>query len=134
MSKIKVSEFYTYAINFSSLGAGSAQSGTVNIEADSDFEIQKLTYMVDIAGGSVTASSRIIPLVDVTVTDQSSGRQLTNIAVPVTNIFGTGELPFILPTTKILAARAALGISVTNVSAGSTYNIKLAFVGRKIYR
>ena len=126
-------EFYTYGIDFSSLAASTDSSGIINIEADSWFIAQKLTYTADIAAATQTANSRVIPLCTILITDTGSGRQLSNIAMPIPSIMGNGELPFILPTPKIFKPRSAISVKVANYSAATTYNLHIAIHGSKAW-
>jgi len=128
------SEFFTYSTLFTSIANGVTQTQSVNIQADSFFTIQKLAWMADLAGAAVTASTVVVPLVKVLITDTGSGRQLMDQAIPLSTIFGTGQLPFILPTPRIIQPSSTLQVQVTNYSAATTYtNLMLAFIGAKTY-
>ena len=129
-----IKDFYVYQEDFSSLANGATATGTINIQADSDFVVQKLTYFADIALAAQTDSSRIIPLSTVQITDSGSGRNLMESPAPITSIFGTGELPFILPTPKLFLARTTITMDVTNFSTSTTYNIRLSLIGYKVFR
>lgn len=129
-----IKDFYVYEEDFFTLVAGASKTGSVNVQADSDFVLQKLTYSADINGGAVTDSSRVIPLVTVQITDTGSGRNVMETAVPVTNVFGSGEIPFILPQPKLFLARSTISISVANYSSNTTYNLRLSLIGHKIFR
>jgi len=128
-----ITEFFSYSILFTGIAAGGSSSGNINIQADSDFKIQKLTYFADIAAAAQTADTRVIPLATVLLTDSSSGRQLMDSAQPISNLFGTGEIPFILPTPKIFQARSTLTVQVNNFSTATTYTIRLSFIGAKLF-
>lgn len=129
-----IKEFYAYEVDFSSIASGASSTSNINIQADSDFVLQKLTYHADIAAAAVTDSSRVIPNATVLLTDTGSGRQLMESAVPIPSLFGVGELPFILPTPRLFAARATLTVVVANFDAAVTYAIKLSFIGYKLYQ
>jgi len=126
-------DFYIYTQDFSGLSAASATNGNITIQADSDFMLQKLTYFADIAGAAQQDQSRVIPLITIQVTDSGSGRNLFEQATPVPSIFGTGELPFILPTPKLFPSRSTIQIAVANFSTATAYNLKLAFIGYKAF-
>lgn len=135
MPNIIAKDFFIYQLNFGSLAAGASLTGNFTIDADSDFRLEKLTYFSEIAGGAQTDSTRVIPLVTALITDSGSGRQLSNIAVPISNVFGTGEIPFILGTPRILAARSNITVTIANFSASTTYSsIRLSFIGTKLYK
>lgn len=125
-------DFFTYTPGrFTALAAAATQTQNINIQSDSDFCLQKLTYQADIAAAAQTASSRVIPLINVLLTDSGSGRQLMNNILPVTGLFGTGEIPFILPKPKWFAANSNIVVQVTNFDAAATYNLQLMFIGFK---
>jgi hypothetical protein len=127
-------DWYTYQIQFQNLTAGSTQTGFIQIEADSDFLIQKLTEMTDINGASQTVTTQLIPICKVVIVDTGSGRQLMNQAVPVSSIFGSGKLPYILPTPKLFVKNSRINVTVENFSAGTDYdNLFLSFEGKKIF-
>ncbi len=132
-------DFYVYEEDFTTgtnnaVAAGATATGNINIQADSDFVLQKLTYFADISAAVQTDSSRVIPLMTAQIKDTGSGRDLFEVALPVSNVFGTGVLPFILPTPKLFLARSTIAITVTNFSASTTYNLRLSFIGYKVFR
>lgn len=128
-----IKEFYTYEEDFTGVTSGNSATGNINIQADSDFVMQKLAYHADIAAAAVTDSSRVIPNMTVIITDTGSGRQLMESAVPIASLFGTGQLPFILPTPRLFLARSTINIVVANFDAAVTYNLRLSFTGYKQY-
>lgn len=129
-----VRDIFTYTINFASLANAANATGQFTIEADSNFLWQEASYQADVALAAVTDSSRIIPLVNVTIQDSGSGRQLMNTATPIPNIFGTGELPFLLPTPRFFRAQTTVSINVSNYSTATTYNLRLSFIGTKFFK
>ncbi len=68
------------------------------------------------------------------ITDSGSGRNLFETPLPISAVFGTGELPFILPTPKLFAARSTINITVANFSAATEYNLRFSFIGYKVFR
>ncbi len=129
-----IKDFYVYEEDFGSIAAGASATGNVNIQADSDFVLQKLTYFADIGTAIQTDSSRVIPLLTVQITDSGSGRNLMESAVPVSNLFGTGQLPFILPQPKLFQSRTTINITIVNFSSATTYGLRLSLVGYKVFR
>jgi hypothetical protein len=126
-------DFFVYAVNFLSLTAGSARSTSIQIQADSDFELQKLSVFADILAAQQTASTRVLPLVTIQITDTGTGRQLFNQPVAVPALFGDGQIPFILPTTKVFSRNASVTFDVVNFAAGTDYNLRLNLIGSKIF-
>jgi len=132
-SRYVARDFFVYDTVHSAIVAGTSNTQTIQINADSDFQIEKLTFFADIAAAGQTASSRVIPLVTVLLVDTGSGRQFSDQAVPVNSLFGTGEIPFVLKQPKILLARTSLSVTVANFDAANTYNIRLSFIGSKLF-
>lgn len=126
-------DFYVYQEDFSGLVFATSATGNINIQADSDFVLQKITFFADIAAAAQTDDTRVIPLVTMQVTDSGSGRNLFESPVAVPSLFGTGELPFILPTPKLFSARSTITIAVANFSVATTYNLRFSFIGYKAF-
>lgn len=126
-------DFFAYTILFEALANGGAAQGAIQIQADSDFELTKFTMFADIAEAIQTEATRVLPLVTVQITDTGTGRALFNAPIPVPAIMGDGRIPFILPVPKIFSANASVAIEVANFSAATTYNLRMALVGAKIF-
>jgi len=126
--------FFTQPVEFTALAAAGSDSKDINIETDSDFFWTKATMLADVAAAGQTISSRVVPLVKILITDNGSDKQLMKAALPIPLIFGTGDIPFILPTPHRFLAGSSFGIAVTNYDAAQTYNLYLAFIGYKRYR
>ena len=127
-------DFFIYGIDFPSIVAGATATDNIQIQADADFEIQKLTQTSDIAGAAQTVSTQVVPLITVLIVDSGSGRQLMNVAVAVGSLFGDGRIPFILPTPRIIAARSNITFTMVNFSASTTYRIRLSLIGTKLFQ
>lgn len=127
-------DFFVYELDISGLAAGASTTQTFTIQADSDFLWTKGAYFADIAGASQQQSTRVIPLCSVLIQDTGSGRNLMSSSVPVSSLFGTGELPMILPRQRLFVARAQVQVTVTNFDAANTYNLRLSFIGEKGFR
>lgn len=134
-SRYVARDFFVYEINLTTaLAAAGSAPGSVNIDTDSDFFWQKSTAHVSIASGATIQSTENIPELDITIKDATTGRDIMNLQTPIRNIFGTGEIPFILPVEKYFGARSQLSVTVYNVSAATTYSsIKLSFIGIKAF-
>ena len=132
--KVIAKDFFTYQLNYASIAAAGSAFESINIQADSDFQLHKLAYFADLAGGAQTYSSRVIPLVTVLITDSGSGRQLMDSAVALPTIFGVEGIPFILPQPKIFSARSTITVTLANYSAATAYLVRLSFIGIKVFR
>jgi hypothetical protein len=126
-------EFFVYGVYFPAIAAGIAQPQNLQIQADSSFAWLKGTFQADIAGAAQTDSSRVIPKITLMITDNGSGRNLMNIAIPVTSLFGTGEIPFILPQARNFSANSNITFTASNLEPVNTYNLRLSLIGYKLY-
>lgn len=129
-----IKDFYIYRTVYDSLTFGTSQSANFTVEADSDFMLHKLAFFADIGGDPQTNDGLIVPLANALITDTGSGRQLSAGGIPVPSYFGSGRLPFILPVPKLFLARSVVQVQVENFSTATDYNLKLAFIGYKIFR
>ena len=128
-------DFYTYQENFfeADLIAGATVNGSIDIQADSDFVWLKSAFFADISGANQTADDLVIPLCSIQIVDTGSGRNLVESAVPIPSLFGTGQLPFVMPIPRLFFARSTIQLQVTNFNAASAYNLRLSFIGYKAY-
>lgn len=130
-----VRDFFTYEVDFAALaGANGTAQGSFTVQADANFLWQYGCFFADEAGAEQTDDSRVIPLVSCVITDSGSGRQLSSGNVPIASLFGTGQLPFVLPTPRFFRAQTQVNISLLNFSAANTYNLKLSFIGTKFFK
>lgn len=132
--RIQAVEDYTvYELDFTGVASGATANGQYQIQADSDFRWTKACYYATIANAAFTRNAQPIPSITIAITDTGSGRQLFNSPVPVSSIFGFGELPFILPIPRIFKARSSVAVTIANFDAAVTYNLRLSFIGTKIF-
>ena len=126
-------DFYIYEAEALALAPAGSANDIINIEADSDFILQKFAYESDIAAAAYTFNTKPIPLITIQLIDSGSGRQLMQNPIPVASFMGDGQLPFILPNPRKFLRNSTIQIAFTNFDAAVTYNIRLAFIGYKIY-
>jgi len=126
--------FYIYSFDVT-VTAGATATSSLSIEADSDFILTKLSYFAtDNAGTSVTYNTRIVPLVTVQLRDTASGRNLFDSEQPIANLFGSGEIPFIMPLQTTIRANSNVRASFTSLEASNDRRIFLSLIGFKLYR
>ena len=129
-------DFYVYEAQTTAgtpIPFGGTDEDVINIEADSVFILEKLSFQADIAGAAFTDSTRVIPNVSVQLTDTGSGRQLMQNPIPIPSIFGWGELPFVLDHPRKFERNSTIQVAFANFDAAVAYNVRLAFIGYKIY-
>lgn len=129
-----VEDFFIYEFDVLAIAPAATVNGNIQIQADSDFKLTKITLMADIAAAAQLESTVVIPLATLMVLDTGSGRQIFSAPVALGAIFGNGRLPFILPVPRIFKARTNISLAVVNYDAAVTYNIRMAFIGSKIFQ
>lgn len=126
-------DYYVYDALANPLPNGGAAVDNIQIQADADFIWQKATYLALAATpANLAADTRIIPAATVQLTDTASGRELFEQALPIDALFGTGELPFILPTARLLPARSTFRVNFQNLGT-TPMRIQLCMIGYKAY-
>lgn len=129
-TKYMAQEFFTYSAPLDSLAAGASSSVQINIQANSDFMINKIVFAVfDAATGDIVAD----PNMTVNLVDAGSGLSLFDNPQPIGNVAGTAQLPFVPPVAKLLKAKSTLSVQYANRSAVTLYNIIITFHGSKLY-
>lgn len=128
-----VEDYFVYNATFEAIAPADTQQANIQIQADSAFKWTKAALQADIDAAAYTESSRPIPLCTLQIVDSGSGRQLFFNALPVELVFGTGQLPFILPIPRIFQARSNISLTLANFDAATTYNVRLALIGTKIF-
>lgn len=126
----KVREMFWYDAEFTSFTAGTSSTVSISIQADADFIIRKHTFDCR-AGGNVTPYTT--PSVTITLIDQGSGRQMSDIAVHIGNFFGTAQFPYILPQEKRISANSVFQVICTSLETVTSINLRLCFHGYKEY-
>lgn len=122
--------FSVYAVTISAVASGGNSPGTINIQADSAFMIQ---YMIGIAFDTVTNAEVASPRARVQIKDTGSGADLFNEPLFFRNIFGTAQLPLVVPTPRILSPNSSLLFSLTNDFSTNPVTYQMALHGRKLY-
>lgn len=130
---LRLRDFFVYECKTLAIAVGGNTTDTIQIQADADFILQKLTYQADQAGATQTISTTVVPNVDVQVTDTGSNRQLFFEPIPIPAIFGSGQLPFIVPNPRLFRKTSVIQVNFTSREAAITPNIRLAFIGYKFY-
>ncbi|MBT9174235.1 MAG: hypothetical protein DDT21_02647 [Syntrophomonadaceae bacterium] len=128
-----IRDFFIYSTGRFSIAPGATVTQNIAIQADADFEILQLTYASDIAGGANTNNVFSVPNVSILLIDSGSGRQLSNIPIPLQGFFATARDPFIMPLVRRLSARSTLTVTITSFEAVNTNNLTLNFIGAKVF-
>lgn len=126
-------DWFNYPLNVGTLAAGATFNGTINIMADSDFELMQITAQGNVNGATEPFPNNIIIPVTLFLTDGGTGRQLMQAALPINLISGRGDLPFILPQERYFVAKASIQLQVQSFSGSTWNNIWINFIGAKLF-
>lgn len=124
-------DFFVYSTTYLPLNAGVTLTNSIQIQADSHFMIIQINRDVRSAADDETIVAD--PSMLVRLFDSGSGRQLQDNPVPSENWFGYAQLPGYLPYPKVLKRASTLTVEVENLTAATNYNVRLAFLGFKIF-
>lgn len=127
-------DFYSYTQRNALAGVvGTTVTYTYNIEADSYFYLNALSYQADQALAALTHATNVIPLVTIQIFDSGSGRNLMANPVPINCLVGeVGGEPFRLPKPRRFAPTSQIVVTAVNYSANA-YNLSLCLSGFKVY-
>lgn len=114
------------AVNATSTNTGSAQ-----IQNDSDFVWTQGVVVVTDAAGTVFTNVANVPGL-ISLADSASGRQLQDQATHVSGWFGTAQLPFFLQMPKVFRAGGQVTATVQNQAAGAL-TFRFSLHGFKVF-
>lgn len=136
-----ITEPFTYSIPFTAVtGLNPSFSGTINIQADADFAILQSTYDFALnTAATDTPAAELKPNMGVLITDTGSGRQFMDRFVPINNLFGNANLPFIWPVPRLVAASSTIQVQIACLNVlmdfgAPVYTLTLSFQGEKRFR
>lgn len=125
-----IRDHYVYGVSTTALGAAGTATLNFTTQVDSNF-----LWQGGVAQCDTTGTPTGTPLITVQIVDSSSGRNLNSAAVPLPFLFGTGQLPFLLPTPRFFRGGTQVTVNLTNYSTGTTYtNVYIGFVGTKFFK
>lgn len=129
----KYSNYDDFVYGETNITLAPAASSTIiiQIEADAAFLATKFVYFASIAGGAITESTRVIPLVTLQINDTGSSRNLFNKPIPLDCVGGNGQRPFMFPIKRLFNGNSTINLTFANFSAVTTYRLDVAFVGEK---
>jgi hypothetical protein len=119
---------FVYGADFVPINTLVTASVGVAIDHDADFILSAQTFVCFETGGLVNLN----PNMTVSLSDQSSQRQLQNEPLHLVGTFGTGQRPFLYFKPLVLRRRSTLLVTVTN-STLQNQNLRLSFQGVKAY-
>lgn len=126
----KLTQFFTYTMPFAGVASLASATAQLQIDASSDFLVVSQSFAaIDDTTTLAVASAALIQ-----VNDSGSGTTLWNVATPITNLFGTAQLPFLLPMPRLFTANATMTGTLTNQTTANATSFYLSFHGVKIWK
>jgi hypothetical protein len=121
--------FFIYDMFFAAVASAAVGNATLQIQADSDFwVIETAVTAIDTVTTLAVASAALIQL-----NDTGSGSTLFNIPIPITNAFGTAQLPYLLPIPRQFSANSTITGTLQNQVTANATDFHLSFMGFKVY-
>lgn len=117
--------FHSHSLLYAAIAAGANSPQSFQVETDYDFYWIKAQFFAYDGAGTATK----LPLATVLLQDGSTKQQLSNANVPVPALFGSGEIPYILPSPHLVKAGSTFNATVFNISAATVYTVYLVFSG-----
>jgi hypothetical protein len=133
-TKYAARTFFCYESDItSSLAAAATVQNSFNIAGDSDFFWTKFAAYALVGGASTTYSAQQLPAVTLLLINTTTGRQYSSTAVPLANMAGTAQFPFILPQITLWEAKSTIQINLLNEGNATYTNLHLSFLGIKAF-
>ena len=103
------------------------------IAQDSDFFWTKFCAFALVGGAATTRSGDQLPAVTALIINTTTGRQYSSNPVPLPNIAGNAQFPFILPVMTLFQAKSVISINLFNEGNATYSNLQLSFIGVKAF-
>ena len=126
-------DVFFYGVDFVTLVQGTTITRTFTVQRDSDYLMVGATATVELDATPQTAGLR--NGLTVTMEDTGAGRQLQNLAVPLLNVAGTGELPCYWPQPKFIRAASDFATTIINGQGGGAADllVRWTYFGFKLF-
>src|SRR5574337_1204406 len=130
-----VKNYYAYNLYFPTVNDGAQASANTQVQADAAFLVQAMSAWIwDLTDLVVVPITDAYTIIQITL--QASGTTFFDQPIPISNAFGTGQFPFILPNARILPANSVVSGSLNNVASLTPTNPQLYYLtlhGKKLF-
>jgi hypothetical protein len=125
--------FHSYVLSSAAILFGANQQLNFQVDTGYDFIWMKAqAFIYDVNGLQV--STLQLPRLTVVLTDGATKQSITDNEVPIATIFGTGQIPFILPVRHRIVGGATFNAQVINRHGATTFSVDLVFSGSHVER
>lgn len=118
------------------LALAAAGSGTsvIQIQADSAFEVQRLSFHAYVTGTPATAITT--PPITLQINDTGSGANLFDQPVPLFTVAygGAGFGPFPVSSPRFFAPNSTVTLTLVNLDPAILYTVRVNLQGRKLFK
>jgi hypothetical protein len=131
----KKKTFFIYEADFIPLALSATATINTQIQNDSHFVcIGGCALVTDVTNATVINSPSNANAAGklVLVTDVAAGYPLSQVPVPIENLFGSGQLPAIWALPKIFRKGTTIATQVQNLIA-TAHNVRISYWGIRIY-
>jgi len=126
----KLTQYFSYTMVFANVASAANASAQLQIDAASDFLVTSQSFsVIDDVTTLAVASAALIQ-----INDGGSGSTLWNTPTPLPNLFGTAQLPFLLPMPRLFTANATMTGTLNNKTTANASTFFLSFHGVKIWK
>ncbi len=123
--------FHNYVLSSAAIAAGGQQVLTFLVDTGYDFIWMKSQAFVYDANG-LQVSTLLMPRLTVNLQDGSSKQQVNDGEVPIAALFGTGQIPYILPVRHRIRGGMVFNATVFNRHAATAFSVDLVFSGSHV--
>lgn len=121
-------DFFVYGLNFGAIvDDGAPYTQVLQIHADSDFEVQKISASIDRFGNPRISYSTVQFL------DYTTNREFGNGPIPLSGVSGNGQIPFVLPSFIRLPASGLVRVTLVSEPGSLQMNARLFLIGVKVF-
>jgi hypothetical protein len=130
---MNLQRFHSYVLSFGAIAFGANLPLAFQVDTGFDFIWMKASaFIYDAAGLGV--STLLLPRLTVVLQDGSTKQQITDGEVPVASLFGTGQIPYILPLRHRIVGGATFNAQVFNRHTATAFGVDLVFSGAHVQR
>jgi hypothetical protein len=133
-NKYTARTFFVYELDITAaLAAAASVQLSFNIAGDSDFFWTKFTAFALVGGAATTYGNNQLSAVTALIINTTTGRQYSSTPVPLPNMSGTGQFPFIIPQITLWEKKSTIQVNLANEGNATYSNLHLSFLGIKAF-
>ena len=132
MPAIFKERFHSYVLSTAAaLAAGANTPLNFLVDTGYDFIWMKAEAFIYDANG-LQVSTLQLPRLTVILQDGSTKQAINDNEVPIAALFGTGQIPYILPTRHRIVGGATFSATIFNRHANTAFSVDLVFSGMHV--